>query len=217
MKKILVVDDDQEVRENLEEILHDQGYVTCSSAIAEDALAKAGMEFFQVILLDYMMPEKTGLDILAELKKISPRSKIIMITAFATVENAVEAIKKGANEYIAKPFKIEQLLVLIRQALEEIRFEEQIKKTQMEETLSSLANSIRRQIMRMFKRQDKLRLVEITRELKIDDHTKVIFHLKSLKLSGLIEQTEKKSYYLTSEGRNILRCLDFMENFMIDQ
>lgn len=217
MKKILVVDDDQEVRENLEEILHDQGYVTCSSASAEDALAKAGMEFFQVILLDYMMPEKTGLDILAELKKISPRSKIIMITAFATVENAVEAIKKGANEYIAKPFKIEQLLVLIRQALEEIRFEEQIKKTQMEETLSSLANSIRRQIMRMFKRQDKLRLVEITRELKIDDHTKVIFHLKSLKLSGLIEQTEKKSYYLTSEGRNILRCLDFMENFMIDQ
>lgn len=216
MKEILIVDDDDEVRENLEEILNDDGYSTQTAVSALDALDKVSKKKFEVILLDYMMPDKTGLDILSELKRANPKSKIIMITAFATIENAVDAIKKGANEYISKPFKIDQLLVLIRQVLEEIRFEKKIEKSPMEETLSSLSNSIRRETMRMFRTRKTLRLMEITRELKIDDHTKVVFHLRSLKQAGIIDQDKKKLYHLTSEGKNVLTCLDLLENFMAE-
>ena len=217
MKKILIVDDDAEVRGNLEEILKDEGYSTRTARSAEDALVRVKEGGVDVILLDYLMPDKTGIDVLPELKRAAPQSKIIMITAFATIENAVDAIKKGAHEYIAKPFKIDQLLVLIRQVLEEIQFEKQIKKTKMEDTLSSLSNSIRREIMRLFRTQKKLRLMEIARKLKIDDHTKVVFHLRSLKQSGILEQNKGKTYYLTAEGKNILNCLDLLENFMVEQ
>ncbi len=214
MKKILIVDDDKEVRDNLEEILNDEGYSTQTAASARQALEQSGKDRFHVILLDYMMPERTGLDVLSELKRVNPKSKIIMITAFATIESAVEAIKKGASEYISKPFKIDQLLVLIRQMLEELKFEQQIEKTQMEDTLSCLSNSIRRQTMRMFRNKKQLRMMEITRELKIDDHTKVVFHLRSLKQAGLLSQNKDKLYYLSKEGKNILKCLDLLENFM---
>ncbi len=214
MKKILIVDDDKEVRDNLEEILNDEGYSTQTAASARQALKQSGKDRFHVILLDYMMPERTGLDVLSELKRVNPKSKIIMITAFATIESAVEAIKKGASEYISKPFKIDLLLVLIRQMLEELKFEQQIEKTQMEDTLSCLSNSIRRQTMRMFRNKKQLRMMEITRELKIDDHTKVIFHLRSLKQAGLLSQDKDKLYFLSAEGRNVLKCLDLLENFM---
>ncbi len=216
MTNILIVDDDDEVRENLEEILNDERYSTWTAISAKDALEQAKKRKFEIILLDYMMPDQTGIDVLSDLKRANPKSKIIMITAFATIENAVNAIKKGASEYISKPFKIDQLLVLIRQVLEEIRFEKRIEKTQMEETLSSLSNSIRRETMRMFRTRKTLRLMEITRELKIEDHTKVVFHLKSLKQSGILDQNEEKLYQLTLEGKNILKCLDLMENFMAE-
>ncbi len=216
MKQILIVDDDPEVRANLEEILNDEGYITKTASSGKTAIEKSQKHQFDLVLLDYMMPEQTGIDALSELRRINPMSKIIMITAFASIENAVEAIKKGAHEYLAKPFKIDQLILLIRQLSEEIRFEEQIKKTDMEDTLSTLSNSIRRETIRMFRERSKLRLMEITRELKIEDHTKVVFHLRSLKQAGLIKQEKDKSYILTLEGKNILKCLDLMENFMAD-
>lgn len=216
MKQILIVDDDSEVRENLEEILNDEGYLTKTASSGRAAIEKSQKNQFDLILLDYMMPEQTGMDVLSDLKRINPMSKIVMITAFASIENAVEAIKKGAHEYLAKPFKIDQLILLIRQLSEEIRFEEQIQKTDMEDTLSTLSNSIRRETIRMFRKRTQLRLMEITRELKIEDHTKVVFHLRSLKQAGLIKQEKNKSYILTLEGKNILKCLDLMENFMAD-
>lgn len=216
MKQILIVDDDPEVRENIEEILNDEGYITKSASSGKAAIEESQKHQFDLILLDYMMPEQTGLDVLSELKRINPMAKIIMITAFASIENAVEAIKKGANEYLAKPFKIDQLILLIRQLSEEIRFEKQIRRTDMEDTLSTLSNSIRRETIRMFRKRPQLRLMEITRELKIEDHTKVVFHLRSLKQAGLIKQEKDKSYILTLEGKNILKCLDLMENFMAD-
>ncbi len=216
MKQILIVDDDSEVRENIEEILNDEGYITKSASSGKGAIEESQKHQFDLILLDYMMPEQTGIDVLSELKRINPMSKIIMITAFASIENAVEAIKKGAHEYLAKPFKIDQLVLLIRQLSEEIRFEKQIRKTDMEDTLSTLSNSIRRETIRMFRKRPQLRLMEIARELKIEDHTKVVFHLRSLKQAGLIKQEKDKSYMLTIEGKNILKCLDLLENFMAD-
>ena len=128
MKNILIVDDDSEYRENLKEILDNAGYPNDMAESVKIALEKLGTQHFDIILLDFMMPEIDGINALGEIKKISPYSKIIMITAFASIENAVRAIKKGACQYISKPFKIEALLLMIKQVTEELRFEKNIKK-----------------------------------------------------------------------------------------
>lgn len=214
MNKILLVDDDSELRANLKELLEDAGYNIAEASSGEEALKKAASEPFTIALLDLMMPGMDGIDTLVELRKITPRTKVIMITAFATVENAVNAIKKGATDYITKPFRIEELITVIRRAFEEIRFDEDIKNLDMDFTLSSLSNPIRRNIIHLLMSRKNMRLMEITRELDIEDHTKVVFHLRMLKESGIISQDKEKSYSITKEGMKTVECLKILEDHL---
>jgi len=212
MKKILIVDDDAEFRANLTEALTVAGYQTCNAASAQEAAARSKTENFDIILIDFMIPKLNGIDALLPLRRVQPKAKIIMITAFSTIENAVEAMKKGASDYISKPFKIEALLTTIRRVLEEARFEVSTAKPDLDRILSSLANPIRRNIIKLLHIRGNMRLMEITRELNIDDHTKVVFHLRLLKESGIIEQDREKSYSLTREGSKTIDCLQTLEN-----
>ena len=214
MKKILIVDDDAEFRLNLTEVLMGAGYQTESAASAQEAIARSEAEEFDIILLDFMMPKMNGIDSLLTLRRVRPKTKVIMITAFATVENAVDAIKKGASDYISKPFKIEALLTTIRRVLEEARFEVCVNNLDLDRTLSSLANPIRRNIIKLLHARENMRLMEITRELGIDDHTKVIFHLKLLKEAGIVQQDKEKSYSLAKEGTKTIDCLRMLENYL---
>jgi DNA-binding NtrC family response regulator len=214
MKSILIVDDDPEFRANLTEILTEAGYRTDTASTGSEAIKKAAGRDFDAILLDLIMPGMNGMEVLTELKKLGPKSKIIMITAFATVDNAVHAIKRGASDYIAKPFNIDDLLVTIKLVLEEARFEANIKKLDMDYALSSLANPIRRKLIRLLRVNKKMRLMELTRELSIADHTKVIFHLKTLRDSNIVRQDKDKSYHLTREGDRIIDCLNILENYL---
>ena len=214
MNKILIVDDDPETRTNIAEILHDAGYYSDEAASGGEAIERIALEYFNIILLDLMMPGMNGIDTLDEVRRLSPKTKIIMITAFATVENAVRAIKKGASDYITKPFKIEELLITIRRVLEEASFEEDIKKLDIDHTLSSLSNPIRRKIIQLLCTRKSMRFMEITRELDIEDHTKVVFHLKMLKESGIIAQNKDKSYTLSREGEQTVDCLTILEHYL---
>lgn len=213
MKKILIIDDDSELRDNICEILQDAGYQTDTADCGAHALKK-DIGSFDVILLDLIMPGMSGMDVLTELKKRTPNAKIIMITAFATVDNAVAAIKRGAHDYIAKPFKIEELLIAVKMALEESRFEEEIHQMDLDYTLSSLANPLRRKIIRLLKTRKGMRLMELTRELGVNDHTKVVFHLRTLKESDIILQNKEKIYTLTREGERLLDCLNILESYL---
>lgn len=211
-KRILIVDDDDELRANLSEILKGNGYQTDEASSGKEAIEKAVSEEFDIVLLDLMMPGISGMDVLTELKKVKPRTKVIMITAFATIDNAVEAIKKGAADYISKPFRIEELDITIRRGLEEAKFEEGIKNLDLDYTMSSLSNSIRRKIIKLLHKHNGMRLMEITRALDIEDHTKVVFHLKMLKNSNIIEQDIEKTYVVTKEGEKTLDCLKILES-----
>lgn len=217
MNKILIVDDDIEYRDNLKEILDTAGYSNDMAGSAKEAMEKLGAQQFDVILLDFMMPGIDGIGAIGDFKRISPNSKIIMITAFASIENAVTAIKKGASEYISKPFKIEALLLMIKQVIEELSFEGNIKKLHLEGTLSSLSNSIRREIIRMFHTSKKIRLMETARKLDIADHTKVIFHLRTLKEARILKQDKKRTYLLTKEGQKVLECLNILDNYLSEK
>jgi len=215
MKKILIVDDDAELSGNLTEILEDAGYQTDMAANGNEALEKI-TDGFDVVMLDMIMPGMSGLEVITELKKLVPATKIIMITAFATVDNAVQAIKLGANDYISKPFLIDDLLVTIKKVLEEASFDVSNGKLDMDFALSSLSNPIRRQIIHFLDTRKKMRLMELTRELEIADHTKVIFHLKTLKEANIIDQGSDKSYFLTPEGHRVLGCLHILKTHLTD-
>ena len=116
---ILVVDDDAATRELLTEVLGEQGYHVVTSSSGEEALEVGKQEGFDIIISDMKLgPSLTGLDVLKAYKSIQPESEVILITAFGSMETAIEALKGGAFDYLSKPFKIEELLVQVTRALE---------------------------------------------------------------------------------------------------
>ncbi|MEK6742397.1 MAG: response regulator [Nitrospirota bacterium] len=214
MKKILIVDDDREMRTHLTEILRGAGYETAEAASGRDAVERSIDEDFDLVLLDLMMPKMSGIDVLAELRKVSPRARVIMLTAFATVESAVDAVKRGASDYLSKPFKIDDLLTRMRRVLEEASFDACAIVGDLDCILGSLSNLTRRKIIRIISARRSVRLMELARELDIEDHTKVIFHLKILRAAGIVEQDKDRSYTLTKEGERTMAGLKILETHL---
>ena len=205
--RILVVDDDRELCETIIEILVDAGFAVSAAGSGEEALAILQGQSYDLVLLDMIMPGLGGQEILPLLKRQAPRARVIMITAFATVENAVAAMRRGADDYLTKPFKVDELLTAVRRTLEEARLVDCGFQIEMDSTFSCLANPIRRDILNLIGREQRLRFMDITRHLGIEDHTKMNFHLKMLRAADLVGQDEHKYYVLTQQGVRIMACL----------
>jgi len=214
MTNILVVDDDEELRSNLAEILRGAGYHVDEAASGSEAVARAAAGEYDVVLMDMIMPKGGGAAALGELKRVAPRSKVVMLTAFATIENAVDVMKRGACDFISKPFKIDTLLTTVRRIIEESRVEECGGTTELDGLFSALSNPIRTKIIRLISSRKSVRLMELARELSVADHTKVIFHLKILKEAGIVEQDSEKSYILTNEGERAANCLTILDRHL---
>jgi DNA-binding NtrC family response regulator len=207
---IMVIDDDQDLRESIVEILEDNGYTVTACATAEAALQALEDITPRLVLVDNMMPGMGGMALLPLLKRDHPATKIIMITAFSTVDNAVAAMRNGADDYLSKPFRRDDLLMAVRRALEVLKFDLQHVEPCMDEALTCLSNPIRRQILTALSTNGEMRFMDITRTLGISDHTKVNFHLKNLKNNNLIGQNREKSYRLTPQGEKIIECLHLL-------
>lgn len=121
--RIMVLDDDAVTRRSLVELLAGYGYEAFSVGTGEEALEEAGSDEVDIALVDLKMPGMDGIEVLRRLKVVRPEVQVIMITAYATVETAVEAMKLGAFDYIMKPFKGEHLDEVIRGSIEETEFE----------------------------------------------------------------------------------------------
>ena len=115
---ILVVDDEDIMREILEKLLTREGYHVRVAASGEEGLEFAKSFPFDAVIVDVMMPGMDGLTLLEELKKLDEELPILMVTAFASVETAIAAMKRGAFDYITKPFKNDEVLVVVRNAVE---------------------------------------------------------------------------------------------------
>jgi two-component system response regulator PilR (NtrC family) len=115
---IHVIDDEPIIHEVLSQLLSSEGYEVVLSSSGEEALEKHSAQFYDVTLLDLLMPGLDGIEVLKEIKRIDPQAVIIIITAYASVESAISAMKMGAYDYIQKPFKHEELLLIIERALE---------------------------------------------------------------------------------------------------
>jgi len=117
MYSILVVDDEKGIREFLEITLKKEGYEVMLASNGEEAVALCQKRTFDIILVDIRMPKGNGYMVLKKVKKMCPETIIIMITAYGSLESAVEAMKEGAYDYISKPFDVNEIKALLRNAL----------------------------------------------------------------------------------------------------
>ncbi|GFO57957.1 acetoacetate metabolism regulatory protein AtoC [Geomonas silvestris] len=115
--RILIVDDELSMREFLAILLEGEGYQVDQAECAEDALDSMAQVKFDLVISDVSMPGLNGIQLLSRIKSQTPETAVLMITAFSTAEQAVEAMKLGAYDYIGKPFKVEEVKVLVAKAL----------------------------------------------------------------------------------------------------
>ena len=116
--KLLVADDEQSMREFLDIMLKKEGYKVSLASNGEEVLKLAERDIFDLILMDIRMPKLDGIGVLKKIKALSPETIVIMITAYASADTAIRAMKEGAYDYVTKPFKVDEIKLIIRNALE---------------------------------------------------------------------------------------------------
>ncbi|MFZ0966431.1 MAG: response regulator [Candidatus Bathyarchaeia archaeon] len=125
--RILIIDDDENIRKVLTTILEDEGYDVESVDTAKKAIERTRRKFYNLALIDIRLPDMEGIELLTKMKNTTPKIRKLIITGYPTLQNAVEAVNRGADAYIMKPFDMEKVL-------EEIK--DQLKKQQNEKRYS---------------------------------------------------------------------------------
>jgi two-component system response regulator PilR (NtrC family) len=125
VSRVLVVDDEQSMRELLEIVLRREGYEVLVADNGRAALATLERQPVDLLISDIKMPDMSGVDVLRAARGIDPDILAIMITAFASTETAVEALRLGADDYISKPFKVDELKLRVRKALERVQLQQE--------------------------------------------------------------------------------------------
>jgi len=115
--RILVVDDDESIRKVLATILEEKGYVVDTAENGKEAIEKSNAKFYNLALIDIRLPDMEGTQLLTAMKETTPKMVKIIITGYPSLQNAVEAVNKGADAYILKPFNIDSVLNTIKEHL----------------------------------------------------------------------------------------------------
>jgi DNA-binding NtrC family response regulator len=121
--RILVVDDDESIRKVLAAVLEENGYTVDTAENGKEAIEKTNTRFYNLVLCDIRLPDYEGTTLITKMRETVPKMRKIIITGFPSLQNAVEALNKGADAYIMKPFDMDKVLQTIK---------EQIKKQQEE-------------------------------------------------------------------------------------
>ncbi|HNY10995.1 MAG TPA: sigma-54 dependent transcriptional regulator, partial [Candidatus Wallbacteria bacterium] len=151
MKNILIVDDEKLLRWSLTTELKEMGFNVFSHELADDGLKTVKENTIDVCILDIKLPDYSGIELLRKIKALQPDTYVIMITAFAEIETAIEALKLGAYDYLIKPFNLEKLKHLIKKALETHELKKEVfflkqkeqKKFQQEQMLGSHSSIVK--------------------------------------------------------------------------
>jgi len=157
-EKILIVEDDLNTLEGLAEILAEEKYNIVKAKNAREALNEIKRNSFNIVLIDYLLPDKDGLEVSEIILKERPEVKIIMMTAFGSVKNAVHAMKLGIYDYLTKPIDLEELLIIIRRALKEqqlifenINLKDKLKQTYRFENIIALSGKMQEVFRKIIK------------------------------------------------------------------
>lgn len=125
--RILIVDDDQSLRRVFEVQLEQEGYTAASAASAKQALSMLQLQSYDLVITDLRMAEFSGIELLKQIRSLYPETIIIILTAFGSVDTAVEAMKSGAYDYLTKPVHPEEMSIVIRRALEHCRLVREVR------------------------------------------------------------------------------------------
>lgn len=151
---ILIIEDDESTRKTLALVLAKKGYATETAGTGKEALERANKQSFDVTLLDIRLPDMDGMELVAPLMELHPDLAVIVITGYASLETALQALKEGAADYITKPLDMEKVLEAIGEALEKQRLVVELRKLSLSDDLTGLLN--RRGFMRVAKHQLKV-------------------------------------------------------------
>jgi DNA-binding NtrC family response regulator len=138
--RILIVDDDENIRKVLIAILEDKGYTIDAVGTAKEAKRRTDEKFYNLALIDIRLPDMEGIDLLTKIKDTTPRMRKIIITGYPTLQNAVDAVNRGADAYIMKPFDVERVLGTIK---EQLRRQEQERKYSQDKVAEFIETRVR--------------------------------------------------------------------------
>ncbi len=138
--RILIVDDDENIRKVLTTILEDEGYAVESVDTAKKAIEKTRRKFYNLALIDIRLPDMDGIELLTKMKDTKPKMRKIIITGYPTLQNAVEAVNRGADAYVLKPFDMEKVLQTIK---EELRKQQEEKKYSQEKVAEFIETRVK--------------------------------------------------------------------------
>jgi DNA-binding NtrC family response regulator len=131
-ERILIVDDEKLIRWSIRSRLREEGYAVEEAADGKRTFAALSEDDFDLVLLDFRLPDTTGLEILERVRRESPELSVVMMTAYGTVENAVQAMKLGAFDYLTKPVNLDELVVIVQKALETTRLRREVHRLRSE-------------------------------------------------------------------------------------
>jgi len=145
--KVLVVDDEPDTREIIRKLLDFEGFQVIAASTGEEGVKKVEEEHPEVVLMDISLPGIDGNEALSRIRRIHPFPSVIMLTAYATVDNAIQALKQGASDFVKKPFENDHLVHIVHQAFEKYRtlrererLEEEVQRLSITDDLTGLYN-----------------------------------------------------------------------------
>jgi len=207
MSTILIVDDDRHTTSVLEKALRRHGFEVITAKSATEGISKLTESRPELVLLDLVLPDIRGLEVLDEIKRISPESRVIIISAFPSIADVVEAMKLGASDFLVKPFNVDELVSIVKKTLEEARLERKVEAKLNDAVIKALSNPIRKRIALYLLNAGARRFSEIARSTELDDPSKLSFHLRVLIDAGIVIKNTAGQYLLTSEGVAIVERL----------
>ena len=205
MTKVLIAEDDQDLRMNMVDILELEGFDVIAFPCAEEAIAVCQNHSFDIALMDLVMSGMTGVAAISNLRQEHPFMAVVIVTAYATVDTAVDAMKKGADSVLTKPFKSVDLVMTIRRSIAEKQLLKSSSDIDSDSVYAALANPLRRATLKSLGCHKELKFMDLCRLVAVEDHTKFNFHLRQLKKAGLVMQNERKLYILTNTGQFVLQ------------
>jgi len=135
--RILVVDDDENIRKVLSMILEGEGYKVDQAETAKQAIEKSRKNFYNIALIDIRLPDMEGIELLTKMRDTTPRMRKIIITGYPTLQNAIEAVNRGADAYILKPFDVTKVLATIKEQLRKQEEERQYSQEKVAEFIET--------------------------------------------------------------------------------
>jgi len=145
--RILVADDDEGIRETIATILEDEGYLVDQAENGKEAIEKSNKRFYNVALIDIRLPDMEGTELLSAMKDTMPKMIKIIITGYPAMQNAIDAVNKGADAYILKPVKVDNLLITIKEHLKKQRDAKKFNEEKVTEFIKTRVREIEEEEM----------------------------------------------------------------------